>query len=63
MENFTESVVQQSKRSVVRDLQKVPLQAFLSVPAESVSAIRLHPLGFICRVAAERFLKVPVFVR
>jgi hypothetical protein len=42
MENFTESEVQQSKRSVVLDLQKVPPQAFLSVPAESVSAICLQ---------------------
>jgi hypothetical protein len=39
MESFTESEVQQSRQNVVLDLQKVPLQAFLSVPAESVSAI------------------------
>jgi hypothetical protein len=39
MENFAESEIQQSWRTVVLDLQKVPHQAFLSVPAESVSAI------------------------
>jgi hypothetical protein len=42
MEDFTESEVQQRWRSVVLDLQKVPLQDFLSVPAESVSAICLQ---------------------
>jgi hypothetical protein len=41
MENFTESEAQQRWRSVVLDLKMVPLQAFLSVPAESVSAICL----------------------
>jgi hypothetical protein len=44
MENFTESDVQQRWRNVVLDLQTVPQQAFLSVPAESVSTICLHPL-------------------
>ena len=39
MKNFTENKVRQAGQSVVLDLQKVPLQAFLSVPAESVSAI------------------------
>jgi hypothetical protein len=39
MENFTEREVRQRWRSVVLDLQKVPHQAFLSVPAESVPAI------------------------
>jgi hypothetical protein len=42
MESFTESEVQQSWRSLVLDFQKVPHQAFLSVLAESVSAIRLQ---------------------
>jgi hypothetical protein len=42
MENFTESEVRQSGRSAVFDLQKVPPQAFFSVPAESVSAIFLQ---------------------
>jgi hypothetical protein len=42
MKNITENEVQQSGRSVVLDLKKVPLQAFLSVPAESVSAICLQ---------------------
>ena len=42
MESFTESEVRQGWRSVVLDLQKVPHQAFLSVPAESVSAICLQ---------------------
>jgi len=41
MGNFTEGEVQQRWRKVELDLQKVPLQAFLSVPAESVSAICL----------------------
>ena len=41
MENVTESEVLQSRWSVVLDLQKVPLQGLFSVPAESVSAIRL----------------------
>jgi hypothetical protein len=39
MEDFTESEVQQRWRGVVLDLQEVPLQVFLSVPAESISAI------------------------
>ena len=43
LENFTESEVRQSRRSVVLDLQKVPLQAFLSVPADSVRR-------FVCNV-------------
>jgi len=42
MENFTESEVPQSRRNVVLHLQRVPLQGFLSVPAESVSAICLR---------------------
>jgi hypothetical protein len=42
MENFTESEVQQSRRSVVLEFQKVPLQAFLSVPAESALVICLQ---------------------
>jgi hypothetical protein len=41
MENIIESEVQQSRRSVMHDLQKVSLQAFLSIPAESVPAIYL----------------------
>jgi DNA polymerase-4 len=44
MENFTESELQQRWRSVVLDLRKVPHQAFLCVPAESVSAICLSTL-------------------
>ena len=39
MDDFTESEVQQRWRSVVLEFQKVPLQAFLSVPAESASVI------------------------
>jgi hypothetical protein len=42
MEDFTESEVQQRWRSAVLDLQEVPLQAFLSVLAEPVSAICLQ---------------------
>ena len=42
MVDSTESEVQQRWRNVVLDLQKVPHQGFLSVPAESVSAICLH---------------------
>jgi len=42
MEDFTENEVQQSRRSVVLDFQKVPLQAFLSVPTESVSTVTLQ---------------------
>jgi hypothetical protein len=42
IENFTGSGVQQSRKNVVLDLQKIPLQALLSVPAESVSKICLQ---------------------
>jgi hypothetical protein len=41
-ENFIESEVRESGRSVVVDLQKVPVQAFLGIPAESGSAICLR---------------------
>jgi hypothetical protein len=39
--NFTKSEARQKWQTVVLDLQKVPLQAFLSVSAESASAICL----------------------
>jgi hypothetical protein len=45
MDDLTESEVRQTGREVLKELQKIPLQTFLSVPAEPVSTLCFERKG------------------